>query len=129
MPLVCLVGALQGSEVRESVTGATPSAAQGSPAPVPTETGAGPGAGATEAPQGSALGGVTAKGERRRGRGLTHRQGNNSRDDTVIQRGGDGGRGDCTDIHVHHRQPQIVKAYIILYTTFLQHLSFHNLIF
>ena len=60
VPLVCLVGKLQGSEVRESMTGASPSAAQGSPDPEAT----GIWAGANEVPQGSALGGVTAMGER-----------------------------------------------------------------
>ncbi len=64
MPLVCLKDPLQGSEVRPSVAGAAPSAAQGS---VDPESGVG--AGATEAAQGSALGGVTAGGDTRRGQG------------------------------------------------------------
>lgn len=55
MPLVCLTEPPQGSEVRPSVAGATPSAPQGSDDP---ERGAG--TGATEEAQGSALGGVTA---------------------------------------------------------------------
>lgn len=52
VPLVCLNDPLQGSEVRPSVAGAAPSAAQGS---VDPESGVG-----AEAAQGSALGGVTA---------------------------------------------------------------------
>lgn len=62
VPLVCLVGALQGSDVRESVIGANaPSEAHGSPDPTAT----GRGAGAAELPQGSRLGGVTARGGER----------------------------------------------------------------
>lgn len=64
VPLVCLTEPLQGSEVRPSVAGATPSAAQGSVDPE-SEVGAG----ATEGAQGSALGGVTAGGDARRGQG------------------------------------------------------------
>lgn len=64
MPLVCLTEPLQGSEVRPSVAGAAPSAAQGS---VDPESGVG--AGATEGAQGSALGGVTAGGDTRKGQG------------------------------------------------------------
>lgn len=55
MPFVCLVGPLQGSEVRASLAGATPSPDQGSDDPE-SEVGA---AGTDEA-QGSLLGGVTA---------------------------------------------------------------------
>lgn len=64
VPLVCLVGPLQGSEVKASVAGATPSPVQGSDDPE-SEVGAA----ATEEAQGSALGGVTAGGGHRKVRG------------------------------------------------------------
>lgn len=64
VPLVCLAVPLQMSEVTRSEAGTGSSLAQGSIGPPEDDV-----LGGTGEPQGSALGGVTAKGEGRRCRG------------------------------------------------------------